>query len=55
MPVDIVDTLEVIDIQKQQRQGILVAMRRTQGRFQSIIENRAVGQLCQRIMMGQEA
>ncbi|MNN89621.1 hypothetical protein D3C81_2074620 [compost metagenome] len=55
MPMDIINTLEVIDIQKQQRQGALVVLRRSKGRLHSLIEQRAVGQCCQWIMMGQEA
>ena len=54
MSMDIIDTLEVIDIQKQQSQTVLVAMGRTQTRVQSIIEQRSVSQFCQRIMMGEE-
>ncbi|MGP1666667.1 MAG: hypothetical protein ACTS5I_12300 [Rhodanobacter sp.] len=41
--MDVIDTLEVIDIQKQQSQLTIVTVRDVQGRFQSITENRAVG------------
>ncbi|MNH17896.1 hypothetical protein D3C79_775830 [compost metagenome] len=51
----IVDALEVIDIQEQQRQHVVVAMCGAQGRFQSVIEQRAVGQGGQRIVVGHEA
>lgn len=54
MSMGVIDTLEVIDIQKKQSQRTLVAVCRLQRQVQSLIENRPVDQFCQRIMMAEE-
>ena len=54
MSMGIIDTLEVIDIQIQQRQAALIAVGFAQGRVQPSVEKRPVGEFCQWVVMGKE-
>ncbi len=52
MAQGIVHTLEPVQIQEQHRQAGGVSVRLAQGQFQAVIEQRAVGQIRQRVVVG---
>jgi hypothetical protein len=53
MPERVVDELEAVDVDEQQCHAAHAALRTDQGLVQPVREQRAIGQVCERVMMRQ--